>query len=154
MKTNSNQVYILTSSRIPFAKSQTSYANVTRKDLMVAALHGLVAKGGLKGKLVGDTALGAVMNGAGDFNLARECLLSTEVPRRLSRIQCATRLRNWSGRLTWQIALKIHTGAISYGIAGGVDTNSDIPIEVSEAMRKFLFQLERAKNSYSALEGF
>src|SRR5205085_2873020 len=30
----------------------------------------------------------------------------------------------------WQIALKVHTGAIALGIAGGVDTNSDMPVEI------------------------
>jgi acetyl-CoA C-acetyltransferase len=74
MRTDSNPVYILSSARIPFAKSQTAYAETSRQDLMVASLNSLVKKAGLKGKHVGDTALGAVINSAGDWNLARECL--------------------------------------------------------------------------------
>jgi acetyl-CoA C-acetyltransferase len=46
---------------------------------------------------------------------------------------------------TWQIALKIHTGAIEMGIAGGVDSNSDLPIEVSNEMQSILMNLNKAK---------
>ena len=79
MKSGSNSVYILQSARIPFCKSQTAYSNVTRKQLMVAALNGLIDTANLKGHLVDDTALGAVMNSSADFNLARECVLETSL---------------------------------------------------------------------------
>lgn len=144
MKTANNQVYILSSSRIPFAKSQTAYSNVTRKELMVAALNGLIRKNNLQRKFIGDTALGCLMNSSNDWNLARECVLETELdpnsPAYNTQRACATSLDN-----VWQIAMKIHTGSIDLGIAGGVDTNSDFPIEVSDQFKKFLFQLNKAK---------
>lgn len=145
MKTNNNPVYILGSSRIPFAKSQTTYNDVTRKDLMVAAVEGLVEKYHLEGKLIEDTAIGAVMLSSADFNLAREVLLSTKVhphsPAYNVQRACGTGLEN-----VWQIGLKAHTGAIDIGIAGGVDTNSDLPIEVSKEFQKVLLDLNRAKS--------
>jgi len=144
MKTNSNQVYVLGSARIPFAKSQTSYANVTRKELMVASLAGLVDKYKLHGQLIGDTALGALMNSSSDWNLARECVLETQLhpdsPAYNVQRACGTSLET-----VWQIALKAHVGAIDTGIAGGVDTNSDFPIEVSEGLKRFFLGLSRAK---------
>jgi acetyl-CoA C-acetyltransferase len=144
MKTENKKALILSSARIPFVKSQTTYVDVTRKDLMVASLNALVAKSGLSGKLVEDTALGAVMNGSGDFNLARECILSTELhpdsPAYNVQRACGTGLET-----AWQIALKAHTGAIDFGIAGGVDTNSDLPIEVSDKLKKALLDLNRSK---------
>lgn len=144
MKSDSNQVYILESERTPFVKSQTSFTEVSRKDLMVASLKGLVNKAGLKGRLMDDTALGAVMNSASDWNLARECVLSTELdpesPAYNVQRACGTSLET-----VWQIALKAYTGAIDIGIAGGVDTNSDIPIEFSEPFQKLLLGLNKAK---------
>lgn len=155
MKTNNNPVYILGSSRIPFAKSQTTYNDVSRKDLMVAAIEGLVEKFGLQNKLIDDTAIGAVMNSSSDFNLAREVLLSTKIhpdsPAYNVQRACGTGLEN-----VWQIGLKAHTGAIDIGIAGGVDTNSDLPIEVSKGVQKILLDLNRAKTlgeRISALSG-
>ena len=142
MKTDANNVYVLASARIPFAKSQTAYAHVTRKDLMTASLNSLVTKAGLKGCLVEDTALGAVMNSASDWNLARECLLSTEVapesPAYNVQRACGTSLE-----AAWHIALKAHTGQIDFGIAGGVDTNSDLPLELSDELRHIFLDLNQ-----------
>lgn len=144
MKSDANQVYILSSARIPFAKSQTAYAHVTRKELMIAALNGLIERAKLQGLLIDDTALGAVINSALDFNLARECLLSTtidpESPAYNVQRACGTGLET-----VWEIGLKAHTGDINIGIAGGVDTNSDLPIEVSAQMQKILLDFYRAK---------
>jgi acetyl-CoA C-acetyltransferase len=144
MKSSAKPVYVLGSARIPFVKSQTNYANVTRKDLMVASLNELIKKFKLQNYLLGDVALGAVINSSSDFNLARECVLSTELdpntPAYNVQRACGTSLET-----AWQIALKAHTGAIDLGIAAGVDTNSDLPIEVSEGMKKTLMGLNRAK---------
>lgn len=151
MKSDNNQVYILSSARIPFVKSQTSYSNVTRKELMVAALNGLIENASLKGFLLGDVALGAVLNSCTDFNLARECVLSTslhpDTPGYNVQRACGTGLET-----TWQIALKAHTGAIDLGIAGGVDTNSDLPIEVSDRLQKTLLALNKAKTLMDRLK--
>ncbi|MES2802097.1 MAG: acetyl-CoA C-acetyltransferase [Bdellovibrionota bacterium] len=145
MRSDANQVYILGSSRTPFAKSQTVYADVTRKELMVASLNGLIRKNNLQKKFIGDTALGCLMNSSKDWNLARECVLETELdpnsPAYNTQRACALSLDN-----VWQIAMKIHTGAIDIGIAGGVDTNSDFPIEVSDKFRKFLMKMNNAKS--------
>ncbi len=144
MKSNNNDVYIFGSSRIPFAKSQTTYSDVSRKDLMVAAVEGLVDRFHLEGKIIDDTAIGAVMNSSADFNLAREVLLSTKIhpysPAYNVQRACGTGLEN-----VWQIGLKAHTGAIDIGIAGGVDTNSDLPIEVSHQFQHVLLDLNKAR---------
>jgi acetyl-CoA C-acetyltransferase len=144
MRTNNNEVYVLGSSRIPFAKSQTAYSTMKRKDLMVAALNGLVDRFNLHGVLIDDTALGAVMNGSADFNLAREVILSTaahpDSPGVNVQRACGTGLE-----ASWLIAMKAHTGAIDLGIAGGVDTNSDLPIEVSDQLQKILLSANKAK---------
>jgi len=144
MKSENNEVYVLGSARIPFVKSQTAYSHVSRQDLMVGSLNSLVKKYNLQGKLLGDVALGAVMNSSANFNLARECVLSTELhpqtPGYNVQRACGTGLET-----AWQIALKAYTGAIDIGIAGGVDTNSDIPIEVSDGLQRALLDLNKAK---------
>ena len=156
LKSINTDAYILSSARIPFAKSQTAYADISRKDLMVASLKSLIQKSNLKNKIVGDVALGAVMNSASDFNLARECVLDTELhpetPAYNVQRACGTSLET-----IWQMSLKVYTGQIEYGIAGGVDTNSDIPIEVSNEMKSFLLAMNRAKSiseKLSALSTF
>lgn len=145
MRSNANPVFILGSARVPFVKSQTIYSQVRRIDLMIASLNGLVSQMNLQNLLIGDTALGAVMNSSSDFNLAREALLSTEIhpdsPAYNVQRACGTGLET-----IWQIALKAHVGAIDLGIAGGVDTNSDLPIEVTRELQKVLLDFHKAKN--------
>lgn len=144
MRTAQHDVYVLGSARIPFAKSQTHYAKTKREELMTAALKALVKQYKLQGQLIGDTALGAVMNSSAQFNLSRECLLSTELhpdsPAYNVQRACGTGLET-----AWQLALKAHVGAIDTGIAGGVDTNSDLPIEVSEGLQQTLLALNAAR---------
>jgi len=143
VKSAGKSAFVLGSARIPFFKSQTSYLRVTRLELMTVALAGLVERHKLEGRLIGDTALGAVVNSVRDFNLAREAVLSTglhpESPAYNVQRACGTGLET-----AWQIALKLHTGAISTGIAGGVDTNSDVPIEISTRLRDVILDLGRA----------
>lgn len=144
MKSDKNQVYVLGSARIPFVKSMTSYQDVPRQELMIAAASALVNKYGLHGRLMGDVALGAVMNSSAEFNLAREVVLGTalnpDTPGYNVQRACGTGLE-----AVWQIALKSHAGAINHGLAGGVDTNSDLPIEVSPGLQKILLKLNGAK---------
>lgn len=145
MRSEARPVYILGSNRVPFVKSQTSYRDVSRKDLLVAAINGLVERFGLAGRLIGDTAVGAVINSVRDFNLGREALLSTklhpESPAYNVQRACGTGME-----AAWQIGLKLHTSAINVGIAGGVDTNSDVPIELSKKLRDVLLGINYAKS--------
>ncbi|MBW8308871.1 MAG: acetyl-CoA C-acetyltransferase [Candidatus Paracaedibacteraceae bacterium] len=153
MKSNKNQVYVLGSARIPFAKSLTNYVDVSRQELMVASVNALIERYKLQGIRMGDVALGAVMNSSADFNLAREVILSTalhpETPAYNVQRACGTGLET-----IWQLALKAHVGAINHGIAGGVDTNSDLPIEVSPGLQKILVQLNKAKTLAERLKIF
>ena len=73
MKTRN--AYIVASSRIPFVKSMTNYKDVTLQELMMTTLQPLVTKLHLDGKIVGDVALGAIINSSANWNLARECVL-------------------------------------------------------------------------------
>ncbi len=118
---------------------------------MLPSLKRLIEKYGLKGRLIGDTSIGAVLNSSIDFNLARECLLETDLhpesPAYNVQRACGTGLET-----VWQIALKAHTGAIDFGIAGGVDTNSDLPIEVSRSLQMVLLDFYNAKTIWEKLK--
>lgn len=149
----SQSVYVAGSLRIPFAKSMTAYKNETRKALLAETMKKLVFKYNLNGKQVGDVALGCLMNGSADWNLAREVVLETalhpETPAYNLQRACGTSLD-----ATWQIALKIAAGQIETGIAGGVDTNSDLPIEVSNRFQHILLEANQAKTLGDRLKIF
>lgn len=136
-------VFITGSARTPFVKSLTDYAEITTQDLMIAALQALVSHLHLDGKIVGDVGLGAVINSSLNWNLARECVLGTTLdphtPAYTLQRACGTSLET-----TLQIALKIANFQIDHGIAGGVDTNSDMPIMIQKSLAQKLLALKNA----------
>lgn len=136
-------VYIAGSARIPFVKSLTTYKHVTTQDLMIISLQALVKKCHLQGKIVGDVGLGAVINSSMNWNLARECVLGTELdphtPAYTLQRACGTSLET-----ILQIALKISNYQIENGIGGGVDTNSDVPLLMQKSLASKLLALRIA----------
>ena len=151
MSTNIRRVAILGGNRIPFARSNTVYANVSNQEMLTATLQGLVDRFHLHGERLGDVAAGAVMKHSRDFNLVRESVLSTtlapETPAYDLQQACGTGLE-----AAMLVANKIALGHIESGIAGGVDTTSDAPIGINEKMRKILMEANRAKGTMAQLK--
>ncbi len=146
-------VYIAGGIRTPFVKSLTDYQDVTTQELMTAALQALVSKMRIDGKVIGDVALGAVMNSSSNWNLSRECVLGTTLhahtPGYTLQRACGTSLEAVS-----QIALKIAHKQIEHGIAGGVDTNSDLPILLKRSLAQKIIRAKSAKNFFSKFMAF
>lgn len=138
-------VYIAGGSRTPFVKSMTDYSDISTQDLMTAALQSLVGNMRLDGKIVGDVALGAIMNSPANWNLARECVLGSTLhpytPAYNVQRACGTSLET-----TWQIALKIANRQIDEGIAGGVDSNSDITLFLKPELSHKLLKMKSEKS--------
>jgi acetyl-CoA C-acetyltransferase len=147
------RVAILGGNRIPFARSNTVYAKASNQEMLTATLQGLVDRFNLHGERLGDVAAGAVMKHSRDFNLVRECVLSTtlspQTPAFDLQQACGTGLE-----AVMLVANKIALGHIDSGIAGGVDTTSDAPIALNEKMRKILLEASRAKTTTQRLAAF
>ncbi len=142
--TTTRRVAILGGNRIPFARSNTVYSQASNQEMFTATLQGLVDRFNLHGERLGDVVGGAVMKHARDFNMVRECVLSTTLSRDTPAFDiqqaCGTGLE-----AAMVVANKIALGHIECGIAGGVDTTSDAPIALNEKLRKVLLDLSRAK---------
>jgi acetyl-CoA C-acetyltransferase len=144
------RVAILGGNRIPFARSNTVYSQASNPDMLTATLQGLVDRFNLHCERMGDVVAGAVMKHSRDFNLVRECVLSTTLARETPAFDlqqaCGTGLE-----AAMVVANKIALGHIECGIAGGVDTTSDAPIALNEKLRKILLDLSRAKTTAQRL---
>ncbi len=140
------RVAILGGNRIPFARSNTAYAEASNQQMLTAALQGLIDRTNLHHERLGEVAAGAVIKHSRDFNLTREAVLSTtlapETPAYDLQQACGTGLE-----AAILVANKIALGQIDVGIAGGVDTTSDAPIGVNERMRKILLDINRTKST-------
>ncbi|SEK19108.1 acetyl-CoA C-acetyltransferase [Atopomonas hussainii] len=140
------RVAIIGGNRIPFARSNGAYAKASNSQMLTAALEGLVQRFNLAGERVGEVVAGAVLKHSRDFNLTRECVLSSslapETPAYDIQQACGTGLE-----AAILVANKIALGQIDCGIAGGVDTTSDAPIGVNEKLRQILLEANRGKTT-------
>ncbi|BCB86112.1 acetyl-CoA C-acetyltransferase [Phytohabitans suffuscus] len=139
------RVAIIGGNRIPFARSNSRYATASNQDMLTAALDGLVARYGLAGQRLGEVVAGAVLKHSRDFNLTREVVLGSRLdahtPAYDVQQACGTGLE-----AAILVANKIALGQIEVGIAGGVDTTSDAPLQLNEDMRRALLQVSSARS--------
>jgi acetyl-CoA C-acetyltransferase len=141
-----HQPVIVGGNRIPFARSDTAYAEASNQDMLTTAVDGLVARFGLQGERLGEVAAGAVLKHSRDFNLARESVLgsalSSETPAFDVQMACDTGVQ-----AALLIANKVALGQIDAGIAGGTDTTSDAPLGLNDDLRRTLLEARRAKSA-------
>ncbi|AOS98676.1 3-ketoacyl-CoA thiolase [Microbulbifer aggregans] len=145
------RVAIVGANRIPFARSNTAYADLSNQTMLTDTLRGLIEKCGLKGEKLGEVAGGAVQKHASDWNLVREsvlgCGLDPHTPAYDIQQACGTSLE-----ATILVANKIALGQIDCGIACGTDTTSDIPMGASHDLRRALVKLNAARTTGDRLK--
>ncbi|MDQ1663339.1 MAG: acetyl-CoA C-acetyltransferase, partial [Blastococcus sp.] len=78
-KPTTRQAAIIGGNRIPFARSNSKYAEASNQDMLTATLDGLVARFGLQGEALGEVVAGAVLKHSRDFNLTRESVLGSKL---------------------------------------------------------------------------
>jgi acetyl-CoA C-acetyltransferase len=145
------RVAIIGGVRIPFARAHGAYAKASNQDMLTAALRGTVDRYQLAGKRLGDVIAGAVLKHSKDFNLVRECVLSSgldpQTPGLDIQRACGTSLE-----AAILIGNKIALGQIESGIAAGVDTISDVPVVFSSSYRELLFASYRGRSAWQRLK--
>jgi acetyl-CoA C-acetyltransferase len=139
------RVAILGGVRIPFARSMGAYAQASNQKMLTATFKALVDRFNLRGEQLGDVGAGAVLKHSRDFNLVRESVLDSGLDPRTPAFDlqraCGTSLDT-----AITIGLKIAMGQIDSGIAGGVDTASDVPIVYPDAYQQLLLRSARGKS--------
>lgn len=139
--------------RIPFCRSNSSYADLSNHNMLTTVLNGLVDKYNLSGEELGEVNAGAVITHSADWNLAREAILSTKLspttPALTMQQACGTSLQ-----AAMVAAAKIASGQIDSAIAAGSDTVSDVPIVFGKKFAKRLVSLGKARSAGAKLKVF
>lgn len=139
--------------RIPFARQNTHYATASNQDMLTAALTGLIERYQLQGLRLGEVVAGAVIKHPQELNLTRECVLGTSLdphtPACDLQQACDTGIET-----AIYIANKIALGQIDAGIAGGVDSTSNVPLVLGEKLRTILLAANRSKSIGGKLAQF
>ncbi len=143
---NTRKAVVVGGNRIPFARSNSAYAQASNQDMLSAALEGLVSRFDLEGERLGEVVAGAVLKHSRDRDLTRETVLGSrlapETPAYDLQQACGTGLE-----AAILVANKIALGQVDAGIAGGVDTTSDAPIALNDDLRRVLLEANQAKGN-------
>lgn len=147
------KVCIVAGKRTPFARSFTNYMDKSNQELLTAVVMDLVRELNLEGKRIGEFVAGSVIKHSSDWNLSREILLGSglnaETPAYDVVQACGTSLQ-----ATIAVANKIALGKIECGIAGGVDTNSDLPFVFSRNFNHQMLRASREKTLSGRIKQF
>ena len=148
---NTRRVAVLGGNRIPFARSDTAYAEASNQDMFTAVLNGLADRFGLQGERLDMVIGGAVLKHSRDFNLMRECVLGSSLspytPAFDLQQACGTGLQS-----AIAAADGIARGRYEVAAAGGVDTTSDAPIGLGDNLRRALLALRRTTSNLDRLK--
>ena len=151
MNPSTRRVAVLGGNRLPFARSNTVYADASNQEMLTAALDGLVERYALQGERLGEVVAGAVLKHARDFNLTREAVLGSKLAPETPAVDlqqaCGTGLH-----AAIAVANKVALGTIDAGIAGGTDTTSDAPVAISDKLRKKLMKVNAARDTAGKLK--
>ena len=147
------RIAVIGGSRIPFCRSNTSFADKTNMDMLSSTIQGLVDRFGLESVQLDEVVAGAVTTHSKDWNLAREALLSTSLspltPGITLQQACGTSLQ-----AALNIGAKIASGQIECGIAAGSDTTSDPPITFGPKFSKRLVKASTARSAKQRAKAF
>jgi acetyl-CoA C-acetyltransferase len=139
------RVAIIGGVRIPFARSYTAYAKASNQDMLTAVFRAVVERYKLQGQRLGDAAAGAVIKHPRDYNLTRECVLSSGLDPQTPGVDvqraCGTSLE-----AAILIGNKIALGQIDSGLAGGTDSISDAPIVYPRSYQQLLLASARGRS--------
>ena len=139
-----DRVTLVAGLRTPFARQLTAYQNLNAIELGIMATNELLARLDFDPKLIQRVVYGHVIALPEAPNIAREVVLGCGMDRRTDAYSvsraCATSFQSVAA-----IAQAIQTGELDIGLAGGADSTSVLPIQVSKKLGAALVRLGKAK---------
>lgn len=145
MSTNGRRVAIVDGCRTPFAKSNSSFKNLSAIDLGVVAVRELVQRANLRGTDIDEVVYGTVVHNIQAPNIAREVMLAAGIPADVPAYTVSRACASANQAIT-SAADSIAQGNTDVAIAGGAEVLSDIPMLLGRKLRGALLSAARAKS--------
>jgi acetyl-CoA acyltransferase len=144
-KKKEDRVVIIDGVRTPFVKAYTSFADLTALDLSRMATAELVARTGIDAEEIDELIMGTVLPSPHAPNLAREVVLSADLPRKIPGYTLGRACAS-SAQSVIAAAEGILKGEYDTVIAGGAESMSNVPVPYSKNIIDSLMALSRAKS--------
>ena len=147
------RVAVIDGMRTPFLRAGTGFGDLMAYDLGRYAVTGLLAKTGLDKNEVDELIMGIVAQDFRTSNVAREVSLGADLPHKVKTHTVTVACISANQAVT-NGADSIYRGYADVVIAGGCETMSDVPIRVSQKLRKMLLASQKAKTAKDYFEIF
>jgi acetyl-CoA acyltransferase len=140
------RVAIIEGFRTPFTRAFTDYAEMTAIDLAKVALAELVNRTEIDPNEIDEIAMGISIPKPSTTNVARIAALGIGLPKTIHsyhmQLACASSILTAAN-----VAMSIATGNADVGIAGGTESMSDVPISVTEPLRRAILLAQTKKST-------
>lgn len=148
-----DRIAVVAGLRTPFARQLTAYSDTNAIELGAMVVSELVARQDIDPGLIERVVYGQVGILPEAPNPAREIVIATSLPNTTDAYSvsraCATSFQS-----TVDIANAIRLGDIEIGIAGGADSTSVLPIQVSKKLARALINMSKARSPAEKLRLF
>lgn len=138
------RVAVIEGFRTPFTRVFTDFREMTAIDLAKICLTELVNRTEIDTDEIDEIAMGVSIPKPSTTNLARIAALGIGLPKTIHsyhmQLACASSILT-----TAHVAMSIATGNADVGIAGGAESMSDIPISVTEPLRRAILEAQTQK---------
>lgn len=145
LPSRSRRAAIVAGVRTPFARSGTTFRDVTARELSRAAARALLHRAELDGRQVDEVAWGQVVASPLAPNVGREVALLPQLPRTIPA-QTINRACASGAQAVIYAHDQIVQGHAEVVIAGGVESLSDVPILHSKRMTQTLMAASKARS--------
>ncbi len=140
------RVAIVEGVRTPFAKSGSTFKNMTSVEMGILAVRELLARADIRPDEIDELVYGTVIHSVQAPNIAREVGLGAGVPPTAPAFTVARACASANQAIT-SAAESIARGYADTVIAGGAESLTDIPILYSKPLRDAVMMAARAKSA-------
>lgn len=150
-KTGKQLPAILAGARTPFLDTAGAYSELMAYELGARAISGVVEKSGVDVERLDMVSLGIVLHEVETTNVAREAMLTAGLPSRIPAY--TTAMAGLSPNIgVANLSDMIALGRIELAIAGGVENFSDVPIRLSQNVRRTAMKIRQGRSSGERLK--
>lgn len=150
-KRSSNTPAILGGARTPFLDTAGAYANLMAYELGARAIVGVLDKTGVDTRKLDMVSMGIVLHEVETPNVAREAMLAAGLSSRTPAY--TTSMAGLSPNMAVSsLADMIALGRIELGIAGGMESFSDVPIRLSQNVRRQAMKIRQSRSTRERLK--
>lgn len=148
---NDNLPVLIAGARTPFLDSAGAYSPLMSYELGALALRGLMERVTLSPEELGVVIMGTVLHEVNTTNVAREAMLAAGLPATVPAYTVAMAGISPSVGVM-NICDQIALGRMQFGVASGTENFSDVPIRLSQKVRRTAMKIRQARSGKERLK--